>query len=247
MPSALQFRLPWDLPDPLRTPRVRRPNHVEVAGRRWPLVVARHRLARRYVLRLTADGALRLTVPRGASIEGGLRFARTQADWIERQHGRREQARTPWTYGRTVLLQGTHTPIVADGDAITVGPLRWPAQPGVPLRVMVEAGLRRHAAAELEARCLALAAQAGEVVRRVTVRNQRSRWGSCSTRGHIALNWRLIQMPPDVCDYVILHELMHLRQPNHSRAFWREVASVCPGWREAERGLRRNGRALLEP
>lgn len=105
--------------------------------------------------------------------------------------------------------------------------------------------LREKARQELPARCLELAARHGAVVTRVSVRNQRSRWGSCSTRGTIALNWRLIQMPSFVSDYVILHELMHLRQPNHSRAFWREVASVCPEWREAERWLRKKGRDLL--
>ena len=79
----------------------------------------------------------------------------------------------------------------------------------------------------------------------VSVRNQRSRWGSCSTRGTIALNWRLIQMPPDVSDYVILHELAHRRQPNHSTRFWREVEALCPWWREAERWLRKHGKELL--
>jgi predicted metal-dependent hydrolase len=79
----------------------------------------------------------------------------------------------------------------------------------------------------------------------VAVRNQRSRWGTCSPARKISLNWRLIQMPPEVSDYVILHELMHLRQPNHSRKFWREVAGVCPWWREAERWLRQYGRSLI--
>jgi predicted metal-dependent hydrolase len=78
----------------------------------------------------------------------------------------------------------------------------------------------------------------------VTVRNQRSRWGACSPSRAISLNWRLIQMPPSVSDYVIFHELMHLKQPNHSRRFWREVEKVCAWWREAERWLRKHGREL---
>ncbi len=105
--------------------------------------------------------------------------------------------------------------------------------------------LRERAARELPMRCLELAAHHGATVTRVSVRNQRSRWGSCSAKGTIALNWRLVQMPAMVRDYVILHELMHLRQANHSSAFWREVASVCPDWREAERWLRKHGRELL--
>jgi predicted metal-dependent hydrolase len=82
-------------------------------------------------------------------------------------------------------------------------------------------------------------------VRGVSVRNQRSRWGACSPSGMITLNWRLIQMPLSVADYVILHELTHLDHPNHSRRFWRAVAASCPWWRQAEAWLRRHGKELL--
>jgi predicted metal-dependent hydrolase len=105
--------------------------------------------------------------------------------------------------------------------------------------------LRRIAADELPRRCQALAAVAGVQVRRVSVRNQRSRWGACSPAGVITLNWRLIQMPPSVSDYVIFHELSHVRHPNHSRRFWREVERVCARWRDAEKWLRKQGRELL--
>lgn len=186
------------------------PTTIEVGGRDWPFQVVRHGRARRYVLRMTDAGVLRLTVPRRASLEAGLRFVRTQAEWVERERVRREQR------------------------------VAQRRESGYD-----EAEMRARALEELPARCLELAAQHGERVERVVVRNQRSRWGSCSTRGTISLNWRLMLMPPDVRDYVMLHELMHLRQPNHSRAFWREVAIVCPTWREAERWLRKHGQKLL--
>ena len=108
-----------------------------------------------------------------------------------------------------------------------------------------EAALRRRARTELPAELLRLAAGLGIDVGRVSVRDHRSRWGSCSRQGSITLNWRLTQMPPFVSDYVLWHELMHRRQANHSRRFWREVESVCPGWRDAERWLRRHGREVL--
>jgi len=114
-----------------------------------------------------------------------------------------------------------------------------------PVRNAVESHLRRLGAAELPRRCQELAAKHGLAISRVIIRNQRTRWGSCSTRGGISLNWRLVQMPPGVSDYVILHELMHLKQPNHSRKFWREVAAVCDHWSESEHWLKRFGRALL--
>ena len=72
---------------------------------------------------------------------------------------------------------------------------------------------------------------------RVAVRNQRSRWGSCSAKKTVSLNWRLIQTPPFVLDYIILHELMHLREMNHSRRFWTQVEKVCPDYLQAEKWL----------
>jgi predicted metal-dependent hydrolase len=82
-------------------------------------------------------------------------------------------------------------------------------------------------------------------VARVTIRNQRSRWGSCSRQGVIALNFRLVQAPDSVRDYVLVHELMHLRQQNHSRRFWRLVEAACPSFRDSERWLRSEGRSLF--
>jgi predicted metal-dependent hydrolase len=109
------------------------------------------------------------------------------------------------------------------------------------LRPALEAQFARRAKIELPARTWELAARTGVDVRRVSVRNQRARWGSCSARGTISLNWRLVQTPDFVRDYIIYHELMHLREMNHSARFWARVAEVCPGWREAERWLKRNG------
>ena len=87
-------------------------------------------------------------------------------------------------------------------------------------------------------------AATGVDVKHVVVRNQRSRWGSCSSTGTISLNWRLVQTPDFVRDYIIYHELMHLREMNHSARFWARVEEVCPGWREAEHWLKRNGSLL---
>jgi predicted metal-dependent hydrolase len=79
----------------------------------------------------------------------------------------------------------------------------------------------------------------------VTVRNQKTRWGSCSRHGTLSFNWRLLILPTFVADYLIFHELAHLSQLNHSIRFWRIVGRICPFYREAERWLRRNGRSVL--
>ena len=105
-------------------------------------------------------------------------------------------------------------------------------------------GLQARAGTELPSRLLVLAAVHGLVVPRVGVRNQRTRWGSCGRDGHISLNWRLILMPEWVRDYVMIHELMHLRRLDHSSQFWRLVSKACPDYEQARRWLRLHGPSL---
>jgi predicted metal-dependent hydrolase len=97
---------------------------------------------------------------------------------------------------------------------------------------------------ELPPRLLELARRHNLRVPRVSIRNQRWRWGSCSPNGHICLNWRLVLMPDWVRDYVLIHELMHLRRLDHSRKFWRLVADACPNYQNARRWLHEHGRCI---
>ncbi len=80
---------------------------------------------------------------------------------------------------------------------------------------------------------------------RVAVKSQRSLWGSCSRRGNLNFNWRLAAAPADTLDYVVIHELCHLREMNHSRDFWAHVAAACPDFKLQRRWLRKNGAELL--
>ncbi len=104
-----------------------------------------------------------------------------------------------------------------------------------------EAQLKGLARVMLPERLLALAAIHGLTVSRVSIRNPKGRWGSCSRTGSISLNWRLVRMPDWVRDYVLIHELMHLKQMNHSPAFWALVAAAYPRFEEARAWLRANG------
>lgn len=173
------------------------------------------------------------------------RFVESRRSWIEKHRARRAEGAgsgTHWSAGTVILVRGERV-------ALEVG--RWHGRPfaafagervfiadgGVNLRRPVEARLRALAAAELPERTRELARRHGIDIGTVRVRNQSSRWGSCSERGGISLNWRLVQVPVDVRDYVILHELMHRREMNHSARFWAWVAAACPGWREAKAWL----------
>lgn len=96
----------------------------------------------------------------------------------------------------------------------------------------------------LPARLHELAAEHHLEVQRVSIRGQKTRWGSCGRNGHICLNWRLVLMPEAIRDYVLVHELMHLRRMDHSAVFWRLVADACPHYLDARRWLRLHGPGL---
>lgn len=187
----MQTILPWD--------------HAEPA-----LEFVRHPRARRYVIRITDSGTVRVTIPRWGSKREAQAFAAREQPWIDRQLAR---------YERETQIDAGSNPAVARDTALD----------------------RQRARRELPARLAELAAQLGfapHAVSKVSVRNQKWRWGSCSPNGHICLNWRLVTMPDAVRDYVLIHELMHLKRMDHSPKFWKLVAQACPGYREHRRYLR---------
>jgi predicted metal-dependent hydrolase len=105
------------------------------------------------------------------------------------------------------------------------------------LRTALRAWLMRAAQARLAPRVAALATATGVRFSRVIIRRQRSRWGSCSVRGTISLNACLLFQRPEVVDYLIVHELMHVKHMNHSARFWQAVERHCPGWCALDREL----------
>jgi predicted metal-dependent hydrolase len=225
---------------------------LAVAGRQIRMALVKNPRARRYILRLRPNGVARVTIPRGGSITEARRFAERNQAWLERQvsrlatHPVRPQE---WLIGTEILLRGELVRIEA-GATGESGLIRFGGETlrtvscASNLRRPIERYLWRLAAEELPPRVLEFAATHQLQVRRITVRNQKSRWGSCSPRGTISLNWRLVQAPAFVRDYIIVHELMHLRQMNHSARFWREVDSAFPGYQAAERWLKRNSSVL---
>ena len=223
-----------------------------VRGRQIPLAVIRNHRARRYLLRLRPDGSVRLTIPRRGSVIEGRRFAERNSEWLGRQLERLPaHPATPkqWLVGTEILFRGEPVKLEAgvngESDMIRFGGEAVKVTGhGADLRPVIERHLWRLAAKELPQRVLEYAALHQLPVRRISVRNQRSRWGSCSRRGTISLNWRLIQTPAFVRDYILIHEIMHLREMNHSSQFWREVERACPDYETAERWLKQHSSLL---
>lgn len=219
------------------------------AGPRDAVVFRRSAQARNYRLSLGRDGVAIATIPARGSQREAERFVARHEAWLERARERqrkRPRAADLWMIGTKVLWRGGFAEIrpAAAGDrpSVCLGAdvFRVPRLEG-DLRPVLEARFVRLAKVELPARAWELAAHTRMNVTKVSVRDQRSRWGSCTAAGVISLNWRLILTPESVRDYIICHELMHLREMNHSDRFWACVEEVFPAWREAEAWIKRNG------
>jgi predicted metal-dependent hydrolase len=220
------------------------------------IVFQRSLKARNYRLTLRRDGVAVAIIPARGSQREAERFVANHQEWLERARARlrrRPRGAEVWVPGTSVLWRGEMTEIRV--AAIPPEGARPAARPMVclgadvfrltqlkgDLRPALEAQFARRAKIELPARTWELAAVTRAELKHVTVRNQRSRWGSCSAGGTISLNWRLVQSPEFVRDYIIYHELAHFWEMNHSARFWARVEDICPGWREAERWIKRNG------
>jgi len=112
---------------------------------------------------------------------------------------------------------------------------------GLTLEAMTERQGRTRARALVHKLIAEEAPRLGVTVTRIAIRDQRTRWGSCSSRGTLSFNWRLVLAPPEVAGYVVVHELCHLREPSHSPRFWRLVAGARPGYSEQRRWLAEHG------
>jgi predicted metal-dependent hydrolase len=222
---------------------------LAIGERIVPLLFVVNPRARRYILRMRPDGTARVTIPRRGSLRAARDFAKRNINWLSHQLQRlaAKPARdVAWTIDSEILFRGHVVKIVSglDGATVIFADQTVPIAGAQNLRPTIERHMRALAAVELPPKVFQFAQQHCLPVHRVNVRNQKSRWGSCSRRGMISLNWRLIQAPCFVSDYIVLHELMHLREMNHSPKFWREVQRVCPTFREAECWLKQNATLL---
>ena len=227
----------------------REPEVLQVGSRQVPLLFVHHPRARRYLLRLRPDGVARVTIPRRGTIAAARDFAARNVGWLEQQWlllSNRPTVGSGWQVGTEIYFRGEMVRVEsAAADQIRFGSEQLQvADVTVDLRPVIQHHLRQLAAQELPPRVRELAIGQGVEVTRISIRNQKSRWGSCSRRGTISLNWRLIQTPAFVRDYIILHELAHRRHMNHSDKFWQEVERMCPDYLVAERWLKQNAKLM---
>jgi predicted metal-dependent hydrolase len=206
--------------------------------------------ARRIGLRIiTAERQVELVLPRGVPASQGMRFLASKRDWVAARLGALPQP-VPFAEGVALPVLGVPHRIrrEADGAAPPVviigGEIRVKGDPAHLAR-RVRDHLAATARNELAHRAHRLAAQIGRTVARVSVRDTKSRWGSCSGRGNLSFSWRLIFAPEPVVDYVVAHEVAHLAEMNHGPRFWRLVESLSPNSAAPRAWLKRHRSRLL--
>jgi predicted metal-dependent hydrolase len=231
------------------------PQTIEVVFDRsvYPVRLRRHRQARRYTLRIqAATREVILTIPPRGSLKEARDFAQKHGGWIAARLGRLPRA-APFADGTVVPLRGEPHQIVhrhrtrgtvwtetgTDGE-------RHLCVAGHAAHIDRRIGdfLRREARRDLELASLRFAGELGRIVRRVTVRDQSSRWGSCSATGLLSFSWRLILAPSHILEYLAAHEVAHLVEMNHSAEFWRVVQRLCPDHERAKAWLDVHGADL---
>ena len=223
---------------------------VMVEGEALAVMLKRHAKARRMTLRQSRDGEqFILTVPRRHSRKAAEAFLNASASWMQKTRSKLP-AITPAADGGHILLRGEHYTIAATGKPrglVSVDDeTRVIAVPGASPHVKrrLTEWLKRQAEKDLHEASRRYAAAMNVTVKRLSVRDQKSRWGSCNSDGVLSYSWRLIMAPPMVLDYVAAHEVAHLREMNHGPRFWRLVLSHCTSARTAKAWLKQHGQTL---
>lgn len=226
---------------------------LSLDGHQVTVAVKRSARARRYTLRLrAAERDAVLTVPKRGSLAEATRFAERHAAWLMARLSRLPP-QVEFADGASVPVRGVphvieHRPGARGTAWIETGPAGEAKlvvageAPHVGRRVRDH--LVRLARAELAAASARHASAVGRRIARITIRDARSRWGSCSASGRLSFSWRIVMAPPEVIDYLAAHEVAHLVHLDHSPRFWGLVAELCPGHAAARAWLKRHGASL---
>jgi predicted metal-dependent hydrolase len=219
---------------------------LKIDGRDVEMSVRLNPRARRLIVKVhPTSGEVMVIAPSKRALDRALEFAHGQTDWIARQLARVPSrvvlmpgARIPFRGEDHLIARAERGPVAVDGAVIRVGG----RAEHVPRRLLDF--LKRQARCELEARAFDFAGRIGARPRRVTVRDTASRWGSCSSTRSLSFSWRLILAPPFVADYVVAHEVAHLKEMNHGAAFWRLVRELAGDIKRPQAWLSQHGAAL---
>lgn len=231
-----------------KRPKTIEPAELAIDGKSIPVTFRRHAKARRLVLRLSRDrSGVIVTLPPRVGRKEALDFVKRSSQWVADRLAA-EPAKRPVEAGATILLRGEHLRIVPAGSrrgaVVVQNDTLVIAGDAAHLERRLVDWLKVEARHDLVKASEAYARAMDAKFHRLVVRDQKSRWGSCSSDGTLSYSWRLVLAPPFVLDYVAAHEVAHLKHMNHGRQFWRLVLTHCPHAARAKTWLKQHGAEL---
>jgi predicted metal-dependent hydrolase len=234
------------------------PQSIFVEGRQIPCRVTPHATARKVWFRFKGDGILRITVPRGLPLPELMDIIKKNTLWIQEHYSLSKPIPVaegitdgaPLTYrGQKLTLRLEEGPEGTVTIKKTAQHLHFQGDPTLTpaaITAVLTHWYREEARRVLTEKTLVFAALMKLTFQKLFIKDQKTRWGSCSGKGNINYNFRLVMAPEEIMDYVVVHELCHLAHPNHSQEFWQMVGRYCPQYKEARKWLKDNGPSLKQ-
>jgi predicted metal-dependent hydrolase len=226
-------------------------HNITLNGRNINYTLKRSQRASYARLEIKRDGSLTVVIPKSYDMDRLQDLLREKQRWILRKLAEYEKARPRYAErcledGDTVPYLGRELSVVIQRSAANSGSVRLerdrlivnPGSNNSDIGMPLERWYRERAAGLLRIMADEISAGIGVKYRRLTIRGQRTRWGSCSHKGNLSFNWKLMMAPEAVIEYVVTHEVAHLKEMNHTRRFWKLVEKHCPRWREHRKWLK---------
>ena len=232
--------------------------YLDIDDEHIPYTVVRDDKSKRIRIKADIEKGFVLSLPNRARVNDALQFIQSQTEWIRRQWKRIEKKRQQFTQLSQPLLERSTIkylgrdyqvvidvgerhwpPVVIEDDVIVVRCVKAELAEGI-----LERWYRRQAKAVISGAIELYKGHMGVNYESLSIKDQKTRWGSCSSKGNLNFSWRLILAPKYALDYVVVHELAHLREMNHSEKFWKIVGTYYSEYQKAERWLKENGVSL---
>ena len=236
----------------VRTPPAPETRTLDLNGRLMPLTIRKNERATRITLRIEPGGrALKMTVPHGVPSREINAFLDRHQGWLITKLSKFELD-AKLGEGSEILIRGIPHQIEHSGslrgitEALHLDGERILRVSGLPEHAgrRIATFLKKEARTDLERLVKLHAATIGAKVASITMKDTRSRWGSCSSQGNLSFSWRILMAPPEVIDYLAAHEVAHLKEMNHGPRFWALCKKLCPHMEDAKSWLKRHGSQL---
>lgn len=220
---------------------------IHLDGIVLPVLIKKHRTSRKISLRYQPlRKSLSITLPQAISIRQGLDFANEKQQWILQQIAHYSHSK-PFHDGQVVPVLGKNITLKHKGGRGTVSEdngILWVHGDIEFMARRIQKWLMEKLKKEITLLAEKFSRRLNVKVGRITLRDNSSSWGSCSSGGNLSFSWRLVFAPYEVLEYIVAHETAHIKEHNHSDNFWKLVAQICPTYKNAENWLKRNGNSL---